>query len=480
MTMTAEMGSTYAVALILAPLLAAALGVALPRSAPTIGIACGLVVLGASLGLASAVLGNGAVALKLGAWAPPLGIALQADGFTVVMLVMTGAVGSAISLTVVGADPARPGAPFWPLWMLLLAGMNGVYLSGDAFNLYVALEIVGLAAVGLTVLSGKAAALRAGLGYLFAGLLGSLLFLLGMDFLYAGYGRVDLAGIAAAARSDAPTAAALVLMTAGLLLKTALFPLHFWLPAAHSNALPAASALLSGLVVKASLYLVLRLWLDVFAPGAALATLVGLLGVGAMLWGSIQALRADRLKLLVAYSTVAQIGLMVVAFGLTGTMGFETAWRGAVMLMLAHAAAKAAMFLAVGRIAEEMGHDRIAGLDRAAVRPGMPQAAFALAAVSLIGLPPSGGFVGKWLLLEGTLASGGWFWTGAIVAGTALSIGYLVRVLARFLRFDRAAGPVAIVPAFSLADLVPLGLALCAVLLGLAAAAPLAVLGGAP
>jgi formate hydrogenlyase subunit 3/multisubunit Na+/H+ antiporter MnhD subunit len=203
---------------------------------------------------------------------------------------------------------------------------------------------------------------------------------------------------------------------------------------------------------------------------------LGLLGAGAMLWGSVQALRAARLKLVVAYSTVAQIGLIVLAFAVTGELGARTAWQGAIYLMLAHAVAKAAMFLAVGRIVAHVGHDDIARLDESAVRPGIAQVAFALAAISLVGLPPSGGFVGKWLLLEGTLVSGAWAWTALIAVGTLLTAAYFLRAMAGFLRTDRIDLATIVRPAWTRADLAPIALAVLAAVLGLMASGPLTLL----
>lgn len=476
--------------LVLLPLAAAVGAFVWPRAAAATGLVGTAAALAAALGLALQVAGDGPVGLAPGGWAAPLGVALYADGLSSLLIVMTAAIGLAIGVAAAAAfglaDRAADSAAdrrrrraFWPLWLLLLTGLNGLYLSADAFNLYITLEIVGLSAVGLTALSGTRTALRAALGYLFAGLVGSLLVLLGVALLYAAHGRVDLAGLGAATGDGPVAAAALAAMLVGLALKTALFPLHFWLPAAHANALAPASALLSALVVKASLYVALRLWLTVFEPGAGLSLLLGGLGAGAMLWGGLQALRAERLKLLVAYSTVAQIGLIALAFALSGTPGAGAAWQGAVYLMLAHAAAKAAMFLAAGRIAAVAGHDVVARLDRAPVRPGAAQFAFALAAVSLIGLPPSGGFLGKWLLLEGAVAADAWPWAAAIALGTLLSAAYMTRVIASFLRADRLRTTAS--AAWTAGDLVPLALAAGALVLGLVAAWPLTLLAaGAP
>jgi formate hydrogenlyase subunit 3/multisubunit Na+/H+ antiporter MnhD subunit len=462
-------GPEWAVIAIAAPLVGALAAVAAPRIAAASGLAATAFAAGAVVLLALQVHAGGPVAVALGGWGAPLGIDLRADGLSVLMLALTALVGSLVCLAALSGQGRRPDPSFWGLWLLLLAGLNGVFLSGDIFNLYVMLEVISLAAVGLTVVGGGRAAMRAGLEYMLASLLGALLFLLGVAWLYLQYGRLDIAGLASVVAGTPADTVAFALILAGLALKTALFPLHFWLPAAHAGAAAPASALLSGLVIKGSLYILLRLWIEVFEPSRTLGLLLGALGATAMLWGSVQALRAERLKLLVAWSTVAQIGLIFLAFALAGGEGAALAWQGAVLLLVAHGLAKAAMFLAVGRIVAEVGHDVIARLDRSPVRPTLAQFTFALAAVSLIGLPPSAGFAGKWLLMEGAMRAGDWVWVVVVIAGTGLSTAYLARVLVAFLRFDRLRGPVGEHQGWALADAPPLVLAAAAAGLGLAA-----------
>jgi multicomponent Na+:H+ antiporter subunit D len=455
------------------PLFGAIVAFMLPRAAGAIGLATLALTSGAVVALARDVLAHGAITLPLGGWGAPLGIDLRADGLSVAMLGLSCAVGLLVSLSALsslrGPEHARQRQYFWPLWLLLLTGMNGVYLSTDIFNLYVMIEVIALAAVGLTVLSGTTAAVRAGLEYMYASILGALLFLMGVGFIYLQLGRLDFAGLAEAEPTGA-LIAAIALMFVGLALKTALFPLHFWLPAAHANASAPASALLSGLVVKAALYIVLRLAQHMPFPSETFLTLVGVMGAGAVIWGSIQALRAERLKLLVAWSTVAQIGLIFVAFARAGEQGLSESWKAAALLILAHGVAKAAMFLAAGRIKDEIGHDVIRDLDRAPIRPTLAQFTFALAAISLIGLPPSLGFIGKWALMEGAMAAGYWHWVGVTMAGTLLSVAYFSRVFAGFLRFDRVRAPVGEHQGWALADAAPLTLAMMAIALGLMAA----------
>jgi NADH:ubiquinone oxidoreductase subunit 5 (subunit L)/multisubunit Na+/H+ antiporter MnhA subunit len=188
-------------------------------------------------------------------------------------------------------------------------------------------------------------------------------------------------------------------------------------------------------VVKAAFYLVLRLWLDVFANviTPAAANLLGLLGAGAVLWGSWRALQAERLKLLAAYSTIAQLGYLFLFFPLLLALpagpARELAAGGLVMLALTHAFAKAGLFLAIGIIQQRCGHDTIRELDGTAQRLPATTFAIALAGVALIGLPPSGAFLGKWQLLASAVATDQWVWLVVTATGSLLAAAYIFRVL---------------------------------------------------
>ncbi len=476
-------GETLFAVLIFGPLLAAVLAVIAPGAARGTGLLASGVIAAAAVGLVLAVR-TGPIEIALGGWIEPLGIVLFADGLSALMIALTAGIGLVVAIY---ADTlftaARRGKPtsarveagrlFWPIWLILACGMNALFLSRDVFNMYVEFELISLAAVALAAMGGGVLALKAALGYLLAGLAGSLLFLLGIDFLYAAHGEVTLAALSRGT-PDANSLIAIALVVSGLLLKAALFPLHFWMPAAHANAMSPASAILSALVVKAALYIVVRLFGTGNPALDAVGLVIGAMGAAAIVWGSVQALRARRLKLVVAYSTVAQIGLISMAFALAGSAGAEIAWRGAVMLILAHGVAKAAMFLAVGRMAEVMGHDRLAGLNRAGPAAAPALAAFAIAAVSLIGLPPSAGFIGKWLLLEAGLTSGAWLWLVVLVLSTALSAAYLWRVVSRGLQ--TAAFPAKTTRRWHTGDALAIGLAVSAIALGLGAAGPLGLL----
>lgn len=375
----------------------------------------------------------------LGGWRPPLGIALRADGVSSVMLVMSAAVFCGISLFAsTGRDPASPFPPtYWMLSLCAASGLNLAFLAQDLFTLYVALELLTFAAVPLVCLDGKAAQLQAALTYLLFALLGSLLYLLGAVLVYGMTGTLDITLAAQRLATDSSgTGIALALMSAGLAAKAALFPLYLWLPPAHAGAPPAASALLSALVIKAPIFLLLRVWLGLAPADLAeqAAPVLAVLGTGAILFCGILALAQSRLKLLIAYSTAAQIGYVFLMLPLVKSSGplsivEALAWTGGFLHLVAHAFSKAAMFIAAGVIAEALGHDRIGALGGAAHAVPLSVAAFAIGGLSLMGLPPSGGFVAKVMLLTAAVKQGVPWIAVVVLLGGLLAGGYVLRVV---------------------------------------------------
>jgi multicomponent Na+:H+ antiporter subunit D len=448
-----------------------------------------LVVPGAGFGLLAAlmatlqVFAHGPVEHMIGGWEAPLGIRLRVDGLAAAFLLTTAVVTAAVagySRTYFGASAAeatRIGHAFWPLLFCMWAGLNAVFVSADLFNLFVALEMLTLTAVAMVALEGKAETLAAAMRYLLFALFGSLAYLLGVALLYAAYGTLDMQLLRSASGPASVTVMAGALMTAGLMAKAALFPLHGWLARAHAGAPAPASAMLSALVVKAAFYLIARLWFDVLPETAtdAMTQVLGALGSVAIVLGSILAFRQARLKLLIAYSTVAQLGYLLLMFPLAGGGGEPlpweaAAWTGGLYHALAHAPAKAAMFLAAGIMMQAVGHDRLDGL--VGIARHLPTAAFAfgLAAVSLMGLPPSGGFIAKYLLLTAAIASGQWWWVAVIIAGGLLAAAYLFRVLNRFVSEPQS--KLVLAPVARHGQVIAFGLAGLSILLGLFSSLP--------
>ena len=489
MAMTTS-GGPLLVAALLLPLGAMLLAFVLGRAyAPrVVAYALPVGVLLALAIIADLLCSGDALVYLLGAWTPPLGIALRADGLSAAMLLTTTVVLSTVAWfawadfsQAAEAPEARQPLMFWVLLPAVWVALNTVFLANDLFTLYVALELLTFAAVPLVCLEGHPETLRAALRYLLFALLGSVLYLLGAVLLYGAYGTLDIAQLGAQVRPDIATWAAAVLMTVGLLAKTALFPLHLWLPPAHAGAPAAASAMLSALVVKGSFFLVVRLWLDVL-PGAMLLEagqwLAGL-GAAAILVGNIVALRQRRLKLLIAYSTVAQIGYLFLMFplaaGLAG-MGLPDtpAVTGGLLQAVSHATAKAAMFMAAGLIYSALGHDRIEDLQGVAQQLPMTVMAFALGGIALVGLPPSGGFMAKWLLLSAALTTGQWWWAAVMVIGGLMTASYVFSIVVRtIVAVDPEKMPKMVVPRYREASV--LALAAFSFLLGCVALLPVEI-----
>ncbi len=479
------------------PLLGA-LGVVLApegRAGRWVALLAGLGTVALSCGVAGQVLRDGPIRYTVGGWMPPLGIQLAADGLGAIWLTTVGLVMFLATLYAGayldsghGTGPSQRG--FWALWLFLWAGLNALFLSADLFNIYVTLELSGLAAVGLVAVSGSLDAWRAAFRYLLFALLGSLLYLLGISLVYGAHGTLDIALLAARPVVPAVDACALGLMTGGLLIKVALFPAHLWLPPAHGNAAAPVSAVLSGVVIKASFYLLVRLWFWVYPhylPTGA-SDFLGFLGAAAVLWGGLQAIRAQRLKILIAYSTVAQVGYFFLLFPLSHIpVVAALAWPGALYLAISHAFSKAALFLAAGNVVHAVGHDRLGELQGLGRTLPISLSAAALAGASLMGLPPSGGFLGKWMLLEASIR-GGVFWIAAVVLGGGLlAANYLFRFLGP--AFSATGPPAPIHPVPRVMEVSALVLALVSVALGLVApyplglldvGAPLGLFGGAP
>jgi len=476
--------------IVLLPFVGLLIGFAL-GAANTRRVAVATMVLGLGLAIAiafSLLQTDASLVYLLGGWAPPLGVALRADGISVAMLLTVAVVVCGIGIYAradfampSGAPEARAPFAFWLLLLAVWGSLNLVFVSGDLFTLYVALELLTFSGVPLVCLDGRGDTLRAALRYLLFALAGSLLYLLGAVLLYGAYGTLDIALLGAAVRPETITWVVLALMTCGLLAKTALFPLHIWLPPAHAGAPAAASAVLSALVIKGSWFLLIRLWFDVM-PGAvtlSAAQLLGALGAIAIVAGSVVALQQVRLKLLVAYSTVAQIGYLFLMFPLafdaaSNSLLAGTALTGGVLQGISHATAKASMFMAAGLVYAALGHDRIAELAGVARAMPVTMLAFVLSGVALMGILPSGAWLAKKLLLDAASDSGQTWLTVVLQGGALFTAGYVILVLVNALR--RPASALTLAKRVSpVSEYAALALALCSLLLALAAVIPVPV-----
>lgn len=433
---------------VFAPMLAATISVAVPaRIRPTAGTVGAVVTALFAFTVVATIADAGTVVSELSGRPAPLGITLRADGASAIFLLTSAVVGLAVSIHALlyprstGGRDAEPW--FWPLWLLAWTGLNAVFVTGDLFNTYVALEILALAAVALVALGGSpswAAAFR----YLIVAVVGSLLFLLAVTLVYAATGTLDIrmAGEILAAESGAPYLRWILALTAaGMALKTAVFPVHGWLPGAHSSAPGAVSPMLSALVVKASFYVLVRVWFDVTGPDAAVGTVLGVLGAASVLWAGLIALRQSSLKRVVAYSTISQIGYLFLLFPLTVAAASDdalvrAAWVATGLFVAGHALGKASLFLVAGTLKDAAGSDRLQALTGIGLRAPMAAMTAGLASIGLAGLPLSLGFIAKWQLMTVAVSVQAWWCVVLVIAGSVLAAAYLLRPIQTMLADD--------------------------------------------
>ena len=381
--------------------------------------------------------------LQLGGWQGPLAIHFHLMPVSALLLFFTALIHLLTALYAQGSRHSHVNADYWPLSCLLHGSMAALWLSSDLFNWYITLELLGLVAVALVAQAG-ASAYGPALRYLILSLAGSLCYLLGVALLYGHYGMLDIVLLAQQTRADHTTLIALILMTLGLMLKAALWPLHMWLPAAHANAPTAVSALLSALVVKGPLFILWLLWSELAPPelGRPAGFVMAVTGIIALIYGGWAALRAPLLKVLVAYSTVAQLGYALLALGLLLYWQKPELHVALWLFVLAHGLAKVSMFLSAGEMQYALGSKRVSVMRGASQTMPVAMFAFAVAGGSLIGLPPSGGFLAKWLLLQPLFTEPAhWPWALGIVVGTLASAAYVFRAVALSFGQARPARP---------------------------------------
>lgn len=427
--------------LIILPLMAAFLAFLWPGRATLIGLLASAAIVGVVITTVVNVFLSGSMNTLLGGWSPPLGIQLSIDGLSALMLAMMALVGGLLSLFAPvyfkhSHDNPAAITLFWPLWLLLWGTLNGLFMAADIFTLYVLMEISLLAAVALVTLSPNQVATMAALRYLLVTTTGSLLYLMGVAILYDAHGVLDMVLLAGEVQSGWALNTALILMTIGLMTKAALFPLHFWLPPAHALSPAPVSAILSALFIKGAFYLLLRLWTTLGNEAATveLSQLIGILAAIAIVWGSVQALRQHHLKMLIAYSTVAQVGFFFLVFpALTNSdhngSGVNPGLAGSAIQVTSHALAKASLFLAAGIVLLARQSDRLTAMRGMAIGLPLTAASLALAGLALYGPPGSGAGLGKTMLAQ-TLHDGGqWWWESMLTFAGLLTLAYVLFML---------------------------------------------------
>lgn len=371
----------------------------------------------------------------LGDWAPPIGIEYVIDNLSAYMMVIITLIGL-IALVFPSAaglyQAPRRGLPMYGLVMLLIAGLSGVVVTGDMFNLFVFLEIYSLASYALITLGGERATV-ASFRYLILGTVAGSFYLLGVGFLYFATGTLNMADMASLLPAIAGSPAVIagtMLIVVGMMVKMALFPLHVWLPDAHSFAPPVVAAILAAVQIEVAAYVIIRLMLSVFPAGylvtaTPVTTIMGWMSAVGIIFGSVMAIAQRDFKRMLAYSTVAQIGYIGIGIGMANPL----ALIGGLLHIVNHAFMKSCLFLVAGGIRYQTGlHDipQFAGLGRK-----MPwlMAGFTVAALSMVGIPPTAGFFSKWYLVLGAIDTGDWIFLAVILISSLLNAIYFFRVI---------------------------------------------------
>lgn len=374
-----------------------------------------------SVGLLTQVMATGPIAYKMAGWSPPIGITYVIDYLNAPILVVILAV-ALLNLiaakTWIEKDFSEKIGAYLALYLLFLSGMVGIVSTGDAFNLYVLLEIgslTGYALIGL----GKERAPLSSLNYLFMGTIGASFYLLGIGYIYIATGTLNMADIASMIPQLAESGTlflALIICMAGLFVKMALFPMHGWLPNAYSNAPSASAGLIAPLTTKVMIYAMVRLGLTVFTPQftfsrGMLSEAIVWVAVAAIIAGSLLALMQRRLSRMLTYIIVAEVGYMVGGFWL----GNEAGVTGATLHIINDAAMTLTLFLAVSAITWKLGSDKFEDLQGLFGKMPFTMMGFVIAALAVIGIPPTCGFFSKWYLITAGINAGQWAFVGALL-----------------------------------------------------------------
>ena len=346
------------------------------------------------------LLGSPPSIFKMGGWIPPVGINLVSDGLSTFMLVIINTVAFLVivfSLRYMDLYTAKP--QYYALFMLMIAGMNGVALTGDMFNLFVFLEIASIASYALVAFGCEHEELEASFKYLILGGMASALILLGVAILYSTTGTLNMADMAqvfSTGRANKAALFALALLIMGFGVKGALVPFHAWLPDAHPSAPAPISAMLSGVLIKVlGIYALTRVVFNVFGFTPTLGAILMALGGLSMVVGALMAIGQDDLKRLLAYSTISQIGYVVLGLGLGTPLGII----GGLFHLLNHATFKSLLFMSSGAIEYSTGTrklNQMGGLNR---RLPVTTAASTTGFLSVSGIPPFNGFFSKLILI---------------------------------------------------------------------------------
>jgi multicomponent Na+:H+ antiporter subunit D len=424
---------------VLVPLLAAPLCLLVYERRFAWGISTGLSL--AALAIAALLLqrtlADGAISYELGGWSAHWGIEYRVDIVNAFVLLVVTTIASVVLLyarqSILGELYTGRIPLFYAVYMLCLGGLLGVTITGDVFNLFVFMEISALSSYTLIALSQERRALTSAYQYLIMGTIGATFLLIGVGLMYIMTGTLnmrDLAEALPAVTGSRTIETAFAFIVVGISIKLALVPLHLWLPNAYAYAPSAVTAFIASTATKVAFYVLLRFLFTIFGVGFAFSNmLLGgiflVLALLAIFAGSTAAIFQDNVKRMLAYSSIAQIGFMILGVSFATTTGVGAA----ILHLFNHAIMKAALFLALGCVFYRLGSVNITDIRGLGREMPWTMAAFVIGGLSLVGMPLTVGFISKWYLVLGALEQGWWPVAAAVLLASLLTLVYVWRVV---------------------------------------------------
>jgi len=382
----------------------------------------------------NSIIHHGEVRYAFSGWTAPLGIEWVADGLASVILVALSFLGL---LALVFAGPTSPKdlggriVHYYTLILLLISALTGIVFAGDLFNLFVFLEVAAIASYGLIGVAGGRA-LFAAFRYLVLGTLGASLYLLGVSYFYAATGTLNMADMAERLPhllTSKAVVGGLLFMFIGLGIKMALVPFHAWLPDAYTYAPESISPILASLVTKVALLGWVRIifWVlgaKVILYDIPVLILVGVLGALAAVIGAVLALNQRDIKMMFAYGGISHIGIILIGI----SQGNQTGFVGGVFYLLNDAVMQASLFFLAGMAICQYGVRTVEDIGRIGTQAPWLTGGLIVAALGMIGLPPTGGFFGKWYIILGALEANNYIAVAAVLLSTLLTLAYFVKL----------------------------------------------------
>lgn len=427
------------VLIVVAPLLAAALIVLLNnrKVAWLITLLTSLFCFYASVSMLEILQEVDVISYTLGGWKAPFGIELRIDALSALMLLIL--TGSALLVSIYALKSVEKEIPdknqvlFYTALLMVLAGLIGISITGDAFNVFVFLEISSLSTYALISLGRDRRALHASYQYLMMGTIGATFILIGIGFMYVMTGTLNIQDLSQRLPAVADTnaiRAAFAFITIGAGIKAAMLPLHQWLPNAYTYSPSVVSTFLAATATKVAVYVMIRFELSLFGiefsflqiPFDKILVILGTIGI---LGGSIYAVYQNNVKRMLAYSSIAQIGYILLAIGLASQAGFTAA----LLHIFNHALIKGTLFMALGIVFFRFASAELSIMAGIGKTMPLTMAAFTIGGLSLIGIPGTAGFVSKWYLVTALLDASLWPLALLILVASVLTLIYVCRVI---------------------------------------------------